>query len=374
MSLLRAWLIAHKEALHVVRDPRTLIISLVMPIIMLLLLGSTMSLTVDGVPMAIYDQSKSRESRDLIAAYHATDTFVFDFSPQSQEDVRQLMDSGQVLAVMIIPPDYAAKLKASGTAEVAVVIDGSSPTVGEQLLASVTLVGQVHGIRVIEEKLGISVSQLPGIDTRLRVWYNPNMDSVTFMVPALIGMILQMMCSSLTAAAIVRERERGTMEQLNITPIRGPELILGKTVPYMGIAIFDAAEIIILGVLWFGLVIHGSWALLGAFCLVFMFTSLAWGLFVSAIARTREQAEMMNMALLLPSFMLSGILWPRSALPPVLQALGALMPLTYFTKMIQGVVLKGVGLEILGPDMGILATIGVVLLAMAAFAFAKAPE
>ena len=200
------------------------------------------------------------------------------------------------------------------------------------------------------------------------------MDSVTFMVPALIGMILQMMCSSLTAAAIVRERERGTMEQLTITPIRGPELILGKTVPYMGIAIFDAAEIIILGVVWFGLVVHGSWALLGAFCLVFMFTSLAWGLFVSAIARTREQAEMMNMALLLPSFMLSGILWPRSALPPVLQALGALMPLTYFTEMIQGVVLKGVGLEILGPDMGILATIGVVLLAMAAFAFAKAPE
>lgn len=284
------------------------------------------------------------------------------------------MDSGQVQAGLIIPPSYAVDIAAKRTAEVSFVIDGSNPTIGEQLLAIVTMVGQAHGVRVIQGLLGNNGLQLPGIDMRLRVWYNPELDNVNFMVPALVGMILQMMCSNLTAAAIVRERERGTMEQLNITPIRSLELVVGKAIPYLGIATLDATEILVASVLWFNLEIHGSMALLIGFCLLFMFTSLAWGLLVSVIAQTRQQAQMMNMVIMLPSFMLSGMLWPRSAMPVVLQYLGALMPLTYFTEMIVGVVLKGVGLDTLGLDMGMLAAIGVVLLAMAAFRFKKTLE
>ena len=371
MSFRRTWLVAQKELIHVIRDPRTLVIALIMPVVLLLLLGHTMTLDIDGIPVGVYDQSKSQESRALIEAYRATDSFVLDLSPQSHDDLRRLMDGDRIQAGLIIPPDYAAGIQASGTAEVALVIDGSSPTIGEQLLAIGTTIGQAHGIRIVQEKLGVGGLELPGIDTRLRIWYNPNMESIVFMVPALIGMILQMMCSSLTAAAIVREREHGTMEQLSIAPIRSGELILGKTFPYMIIAIVDAVEILILGMLWFGLVIHGSWVLLIAFCLVFMFTSLAWGLVVSVIAQTRQQAEMMNMALLLPSFMLSGILWPRAALPLILQYLGALIPLTYFTEMIQGVILKGVGLDVLGLQLGMLATIGLVLMAWATFRFKK---
>ena len=369
MSLRRTWLLAQKELIHVVRDPRTLVISIIMPVMLLILLAQTMTLDIEAIPLGIYDQSKSQESRALIEAYRAADSFVLDFSPQSQDDLRRLVDSDRIQAGLIIPPDYAADIQANGRAEVALVIDGSSPTVGEQLLAIGTMIGQAHGIRVVQEKLGVAGLELPGIDTRLRIWYNPNMDSIVFMVPALIGMILQMMCSSLTAASIVREREHGTMEQLSIAPIRSGELILGKTFPYMIIAIIDAVEILILGMLWFGLAIHGSWALLIAFCLVFMFTSLAWGLMVSVIAQTRQQAEMMNMALLLPSFMLSGILWPRETLPLILQYLGAVIPLTYFTEMIQGVILKGVGLDVLGVQLGLLATIGIVLMAWAALRF-----
>ena len=374
MSLRRTWLLAQKELIHVVRDPRTLVIAVIMPVVLLVLLAQTMTLDIEAIPLGIFDQNKSQESRALIEAYRATDSFVLDFSPQSQDDLRRLMDTEKIQAGLIIPPDYAADIQSNGSAEVALVIDGSSPTTGEQLLAIGTTIGQAHGIRVVQEKLGVGGLELPGIDTRLRIWYNPNMESIIFMVPALIGMILQMMCSSLTAASVVREREHGTMEQLSIAPIRSAELILGKTFPYMIIAIVDALEILILGMLWFGLVVHGSWALLVAFCLVFMFTSLAWGLLVSVIAQTRQQAEMMSMALLLPSFMLSGILWPRSTLPLILQYLGALIPLTYFTEMIQGVILKGVGLDVLGVQLGLLATIGLVLMAWAAFRFKKTLE
>lgn len=374
MSFWRTWMIAQKEIIHVLRDPRTLLITVIMPVMLLLLLGYTTSLSIDGIPMAIFDQSNSAASRALIDAYRVTDSFVFDFSPQSYEDLRQLMDSGKVQAGMIIPPTYEEDIAAKRTAEVAFVIDGSNPTIGEQLLAIVTMVGQAHGIQVLQGMLGAQGLELPGIDTRLRVWYNPELDNISFMVPALIGMILQMMCSNMTTAAIVNEREQGTMEQLNITPIRSMELVVGKSVPYMGIGILDAVGVLAIGVLWFNMKIQGSIALLAGFCLLFMFTALAWGLLVSVVAKTRQQAQMLNIVIMLPSFMLSGMMWPRSAMPAVLQYIGALMPLTYFTEMIRGVILKGVGLNILGFEITALAVIGLTLLTLAAFRFRKTLE
>ncbi len=218
------------------------------------------------------------------------------------------------------------------------------------------------------------MAQLPGIDARVRVFYNPKLDNISFMVPAIIGMILQMMCSALTADAIVGERERGTMEQLDVTPIRSLELIVGKAIPYLVVTALIAAEILILGVFWFGMEIHGSMALLIGFCILFMLTALAWGLFVSVIARTRQQAQMLNMLILLPSQMLSGMMYPVLSLPLALRYLAALMPLTYFTRMIRGVILKGVGLEILWLDMGVLAAIGIALMAVAMARFKKALE
>ena len=373
-SLERTWAITRKEFIQIGRDPRTLVITIVMPIMLLLLLGYTTSLDVEGIPMAIYDQSKSAESRRLIEAYRVTDSFILDYSPQSYSDLRRLMDSGQIQVGLIIPPDYASKLGAGRAAQVSCVLDGSNPTIGSQVLAIVTMVGQSHGIQIIQEKLGVSAAQLPGIDARMRVWYNPELDNINFMIPAIIGIILQMMCSALTAGAIVGERERGTMEQLNVTPIRSLELIVGKAIPYMVIAALIAAEILVLGVLWFGMDIHGSIALLSGFCILFMLTALAWGLFVSVIAKTRQQAQMLNMLIMLPSQMLSGMMYPVLSLPLALRYLAALMPLTYFTRMIRGVILKGVGLEILWLDMGGLAIIGIALMAVAVTRFKKTLE
>jgi ABC-2 type transport system permease protein len=373
-SFRRIWAVAQKEFIQVARDPRALLITLVMPILLLLLLGYSASLDVEGVPMAVYDKSDSPESRALVESYRATGSFALDYFPQSETELRRLMDSGAVQAGVVIPPDYAANLAANRPAQIACIVDGSNPTIGKQLLAIVTMVGQAHGARVVQEKMGGAGQELPGVDVRLRVWYNPNLDNIAFMVPAMIGMILQMICSNLTAAAIVRERERGTMEQLIITPIRSAELILGKVVPYMTIAILNAAEIIIIGIVLFHVEIHGSMALLIGFCLLFMFTSLAWGLLVSVIARTRQQAQMLNMFILLPSFMLAGTMWPRSAMPAVLQYIGAAMPLTYFAEMVRGVILKGVGLSILGVDLGVLTVIGLLLVTLAVSRFRKTLE
>lgn len=373
-SLERTWAIIRKEFIQMGRDPRTLVVTIVMPIILLLLLGYTTSLDIAGIPMGIYDQSKSAESRRLVEAYRVTDSFTLDYSPQSYGDLRRLMDSGQIQVGLIIPPDYASELAAGRTAQVSCVLDGSNPTVGSQVLAIVTMVGQSHGIQIIQEKLGVSAAQLPGIDARVRVFYNPKLDNISFMVPAIIGMILQMMCSTLTADAIVGERERGTMEQLDVTPIRSLELIVGKAIPYMVVTALIAAEILILGVFWFGMEIHGSMALLIGFCILFMLTALAWGLFVSVVARTRQQAQMLNMLILLPSQMLSGMMYPVLSLPLALRYVAALMPLTYFTRMIRGVILKGVGLEILWLDMGVLAAIGIALMAVAMARFKKTLE
>jgi ABC-2 type transport system permease protein len=370
----RTWAIIHKESLHMMRDPRTLRITIMMPVLLLLLLGYTTSLDIRGIPMAIYDQSKSVESRELIESYRVTESFVLDFSAQSYDDLRRLMDSGKIQVGLIIPPEYAAEIAAGHTANVACVIDGSNPTVGTQVLAIVTMVGQSHGARIMREELGVSAAQLPGIDARMRVWYNPGLNNVNFMIPAIIGLILQMMCSSLTANSIVGERELGTMEQLNITPVRSLELIVGKATPYIVVAALIAAEILAIGVFWFGMEIHGSLILLIGFCLIFMFTALAWGLLVSVVAKTRQQAQMMNMLLLLPSQMLSGMMFPILSMPAALRYLAALMPLTYFTKMVRGVVLKGVGLDVLWMDMGALIAIGIVLMAAAVARFRKTSE
>lgn len=373
-TLRRTWVIAQKEFIHVFRDRRTLLITIVMPIVLLLLLGYTASLDVEGVPMAVYDQSQSQASRALLEAYRETGSFALDFFPRSDDEMRWLMDTGKVQVGLIVPPEYVAEVAAARPAQIACIVDGSNPTIGKQLLAIVTMVGQAHGVRVMQARAGGRTLALPGIDTRLRVWYNPTLDNISFIVPALIGMIMQLICSNLTAAAIVREREQGTMEQLAITPIRSVELVVGKVVPYIAIAVANAAEILVIGVLLFGLKIHGSVALLSGFCLLFLFTSLAWGLLVSVVARTRQQAQVLNMLVLLPSFMLAGAMWPRSAMPVVLQTIGALMPLTYFTEMARGVVLKGVGLDILGFDLGILAVIGLVLMTLAVSRFRKMVE
>jgi len=222
--------------------------------------------------------------------------------------------------------------------------------------------------------LGVDPESQPGIDVRPRVWYNPEMKSANFMIPALMGMILQYLTTLLTALAIVREREQGTIEQLIVTPIRPIELVLGKVVPYIVIAFFDLGEVLLIGVFWFGVPIRGSIPLLLALSVLFLFTSLGIGLFVSTISRTQQEAMLSTFLILLPTIFLSGFFFPIEAMPRALQLISAIIPLRYLLVIIRGIILKGVGLELLMDQVVALTVFGVVIMALAATRFRKRLE
>jgi ABC-2 type transport system permease protein len=363
-----------KEFLQIVRDPRTLYITFAIPIIQMFLLGYTATSDVRNVPLAVIDQDRSPASRRLLDAYRAADYFLVAYDVDSEEELRALIDGGQARAGLIIPPDYAERLEAGRTTSVAFILDGSDPNVASTSLAAAQLIGQSYSTGLIVERftrqgLGGAVN-LP-VEVRARVWYNPDLVSAFFMIPALIGLILQVLTTMLTATAIVRERERGTIEQLIVTPIRSGELILGKIIPYVLIAFFDTLEILVIGTLWFKVPIRGSLGLLLALSALFLVSSLGIGLFISTIARTQQEAMMLAWFTMLPSMFLSGFIYPLAAMPSWLRAISYGVPLRYYLVIIRSVVLKGTGAGSLTGEIAGLAVLGTVMMGAAALRFRK---
>lgn len=363
-----------KEFLQILRDPRTLYITFAIPVIQLFLLGYTATTDVRNVPLAIFDQDRSPAARRLLDAYRAADYFRIAFDVDSEEELRALIDSGQAQAGLIIPPDYSERVLGNRTATVAFVLDGSDPNVASTSLAAAELIGQSHSTQLVVERLsrsGLAGTTQPALTVRSRVWYNPDLQSAYFMVPALIGMILQLMTTMLTATAIVRERERGTIEQLIVTPIRSWELILGKIIPYVLIALFDTIEVLVVGSLWFGVPIRGSLSLLLALSGLFLLGSLGIGILISTIAKTQQEAMMLTYFTMLPTIFLSGFFFPLAAMPPALQAISRVIPLRYYLKIIRSIVLKGVGADSLTEEIAALAVFGLVVMGIAALRFRK---
>ena len=363
-----------KEFIQILRDPRTLYITFAIPVIQLFLLGYTATTDVRNIPLAVYDLSHSPASRRLLDAYRAADYFDLAFDLDSEDEMRTLIDSGQARAGLIIPPDYAEKLLASDTASVFFVLDGSDPNVASTSLAAAELIGQTHSTALIIERLerrGLSGTFEPAVEVRSRVWYNPDMESAFFMVPAMIGMILQLLTSMLTANAIVRERERGTIEQLIVTPIRSWELIVGKITPYVALALFDMLEVLLVGTLWFGVPIRGSLGLLLALSGLFLLGSLGIGLVISTFARTQQEATMLTYFTMLPTVFLSGFLFPLAAMPAVLQAVSYFIPLRYYLIIIRSILLKGTGAALLTNEIIALAIYATLMMGIAALRFRK---
>jgi ABC-2 type transport system permease protein len=363
-----------KEFIQIVRDPRTLYITFAVPVVQIFLLGYTATTDVRNVPLAVFDQDRSPASRRLLDAYRAADYFRLAFDVDSEVEMRALIENGEARAGLVIPPDYAERTLTGETAQVAFVLDGSDPTVASTSLAAAELIGQAHATRLLVDRIartGMTSAVRFPVEVRSRVWYNPDLVSAFFMVPALIGMILQLLTSMLTATAIVRERERGTIEQLIVTPIRSWELIVGKIVPYVLLAFIDTLEILVVGTLWFGVPIRGSLGLLLALSCLFLVSSLGIGLFLSTVARTQQEAMMLTWFTLLPTVFLSGFFFPLAAMPPALQAISHLVPLRYYLVIIRSVLLKGVGAETLLPEIAALAIFGAVLMGAAALRFRK---
>lgn len=370
----RLFSLIRKEFIQIVRDPRTLALTFVMPVMQLLLLGYAATNDVRNVPLAVFDQDKSLASRELLEAYRAADYFRLDFDVTSEDDLKALINNGSARAGLIIPPGYGEMLAAGQTAQVAFVIDGSDPTVAQTALSAATFIGQAKSTRITLERLatrGQAAALQPPLEVRTQVWYNPDLVSAYYMIPALIGQILQTLTTILTATAIVRERERGTIEQLIVTPIRSWELVVGKLAPYVLIAFINMVEVLVVGVLLFQVPINGSVSLLLLLSALFLVTTLGLGLFISTISNTQQEAMLTSFFTMLPSIFLSGFFFPLAAMPPFLQFLSYGVPLRYFLIIVRGIILKGVGAEALWPEIIALSIFAVVIMGGAALRFRK---
>jgi ABC-2 type transport system permease protein len=365
--------IIRKEFIQIFRDPRTLVLIIVMPIMQLFLLGYAATTDVKNVSLAVWDQAQSPQSRGLLDAFRAANYFQISYAVGSEDEYRSLIESGKVRAVLIIPPDYDHSL-ADGNAQVSLVLDGSDATVGGTALSTARLIGQSYATKVTADQSALSgraASFTPPLEVRTQVWYNPDLISAYFNVPGVIGQILFMITALLTASTIVRERERGTIEQLIVTPIRSWELVVGKILPYVILALVDTIEVLIIGHLIFKVPIRGDIGLILLLSGLFVISSLGIGLLASTIANTQQEAFITVMVTMLPSIFLSGFLFPLDAMPRALQIVSYAIPLRYYLVIIRALTLKGVGPEAIVNEIFALAVFGIVIMSVAALRFRK---
>ncbi len=370
----RLFSLVRKEFIQITRDPRTLALVIIMPVMQLFLLGYAANNDVRNVPLAVLDQDRGPEARALLDAYRAADYFRIAYDVDSEDELRALIDGGQARAGLIIPPDYGRQLNGGGAAQVAFILDGSDPTVAATALSAAKLIGQSKSTEIMSERLtrrGAALQTTLPIDVRTQVWYNPDLVNAYFMIPGVIGMILYAITSILTATAIVRERERGTIEQLIVTPIRSWELIVGKLLPYTALALFNAVEVLAIGAWWFHVPVRSSVLLILALSALFLMSSLGIGLLASSIANTQQEAMLTVWMTLLPGIFLSGFFFPLEAMPPILRYLSYLMPLRYYLTIIRTLLLKGVGIAEIQNEIIALAIFGVAIMTAAALRFRK---
>jgi len=369
--LRRTLAITRKEIIHIIRDPRTLSIMFLMPMVQLILLGYTATTDVEHLPTAVLDQDRSVQSRELVDAYGASRYFDIQFYVSTEEELGRLIDEGRAKAGVHIPSGYGRDLVADQRAAIAFVIDGSMPAVATTAFSAAQTVAQAQSTVLIERLYHIDLGQQAGIGVSPRVWYNPDMKSANFMIPGLIAMILQLQATLFTALSIAREKEQGTIEQLIVTPLRSVELILGKVFPYVAISLFNLIEVLTIGVLWFGVPVHGNVLLLLVLGVLALLSSLGIGLVGSTIAKTQQEAIFLMFFLMLPFIFLSGFLFPLEAMPKVLQWISYLIPLRYMLVIVRGIILKGAGLSILWDQALALCVFGAAMLGLGASRFRK---
>ncbi|MDI7277113.1 MAG: ABC transporter permease [Anaerolineae bacterium] len=345
--LRRVWAVIRKEVLHISRDRRTLFVMIVLPVAQLLVFGYAVETEVRHLPTLVVDHDRSQASWRYLEKLFNTGYFDLHGYVASQDELVAAIDGGRARVGIVIPARFAADLDRR-TAQALVIIDGSDPGVARSALTAATSTSQEFAIQLLTERLsrrGASI-ETP-VDLRTRVLYNPNMRSLDFMLPGIVGLIMQLQTLLLTAFAVVRERERGTIEQLLVTPIRPWELLLGKITPYVVFALLNTGMVLLIGSFWFGVPFKGSVLLFFWLSLLFLFSSLGLGLLISTVAANQQQAQQLAALVTLPSLLLSGYIFPRESMPALIRDVGALIPLTYFLQIIRGIILKGVGLAYL---------------------------
>lgn len=372
MSGRRLWSVVRKEVAQLRRDRRTLVTMLTLPVVQLILYGY-LNNEVLHQPTAVWDPVPSAESRALVAALENTRYFAVRYRVRNLRELERLLDSAHARVGVVVPPDYGQRVRSGRPATILVVVDASDATSARVVLQ----VAQGLGVRLSQDLQVRSLArrgQRPPpqpVEVRTRAWYNPDLRTQVFIVPGVLGAVMQFVTTFLTLGTIVRERELGTFEQLVATPLRPVELMLGKLLPLVGLAYLNLTFILLVAWGWFGVAAKGSLLLLYVLTFAFFFSSLGLGTLISTVSRTFVQAAQLAQLILLPSILLSGFLFPRESLPPALQYVGLAIPLTYYVTVVRGIFIKGVGLEVLWPQVLALLALGIVVFGAAIVRFQK---
>jgi ABC-2 type transport system permease protein len=369
MKLLRIKAMAKKEALQILRDPLSLAMAFLMPVLLLLIFGYAITFDIDNIPAVVADLDKSTLSREFAAELTASGYFTIVARPDRYGDIDSYLDSGTARLAVVIPAGFSKKLQNHMSSPVGVLIDGSDSNTAIIAQGYITAMADQYSRRLTGS------GRQPLLDARARVWYNPELKSRNFIIPGLIALILSVIVALLTSLTIAKEWERGTMEQLISTPLRTSELIIGKLIPYFFIGLIDTVLSVLMGVFVFGVPLRGSALLLMALSGIFLFGGLSWGILISIIARTQILASQMAiLSTFLPAFLLSGFMFLIANMPKPLQAVTYIVPARYFVSILKDIFLKGNPFKLLAGETLLLTVYGLVVFAIANRKFRKKVE
>ncbi|EGO62131.1 ABC transporter permease [Acetonema longum] len=371
MIRLKALLV--KEFIQMSRDRLTFAMMVMLPIVQLLVFGYAINTDVKHLSTVVFDQSLSYESRDLLSSFEASGYFDINYAAGSFQAVSDHIESGKTKVGIIIPPDFAANLKHGRTASFQVIVDASDSMAASSAISTAQMIGQIKSQQILVEKMqaiaGKSIAA--PYDIRIRPWYNPDFVTAFYMVPGILGVVLTMTMVMITSMAIVRERERGTLEQLIVTPLKSYELMLGKIIPYVFVGYVQVTLALLVGIFVFDLPVQGSILLLYGLTLIYILAALALGILISNMAQTQMQAMQMSFFIFLPSVLLSGFMFPREAMPRFFFWLSHIIPLTFFLEILRGIILKGLSIRFLWSQIAALLVFITVALTVSIVKFQK---
>jgi len=368
IRLHRLLAVARKEWIHVLRDWRSLLLTLGTPLFLLLLFAYALTLDVDNVPLVVWDQSRTYESRDLTERFVGSRYFSLAGYAEGYDEIEREIDKGNAIAALVIPVDFSRRLDSGRQAAVQVIVDGSDSNTATIALGYADAVALGYSEEMFVEELKYRGEQgvREPLELESRIWFNPDVESKNNIIPGLIGVIMMVIASLMTSLTIAREWESGTMEQLISTPVKVPELIFGKMLPYFGIGFFDVIIIVFIGEFVFDVPFRGDPLLLFAMALLFLLGALSLGLLISIATKTQLLASQLAMVVtFLPSFLLSGFLSPVQNMPEFIQGITYFVPARYFITFLRAIYLKGVGLSVLYVE-GIFLTLFALAMAAAA--------
>jgi ABC-2 type transport system permease protein len=374
MDLVRTWAVFRKELIHIKRDPSSLVQAILLPVVLLFLYGYALTFDINDVPTAVYDREDSRVSRDFIKNFAASRYFSVRYRVSAYGEIIRLMNERQIWLALILPHDFSRHVKSGGSAKVQVIVDGTDANTANIIVGYVQGVSSAFNRSLAVERLRAQGLDGPPVDLRSepRIWFNEELESKNYIVPGLVVIIMTMVGSLLTALTIVREGERGSMEGLLATPLKKWELIFGKLGPYFIIGMVDMFIALGMGVLLFGVPLRGDPLLLIVLSALFLIVMLGQGLLISVLSINQLQAyQMATLLTFLPAFLLSGFVFAIKQMPLALQLVSYIVPSRYFVTISKGIYLKGIGLDILWPQVVLLIAFAVFFLVMAQRKFVK---